>query len=71
MSYYEKDTGRNHPDEPLAAPSRCPACGSPDVKTTSKSVTAESYWRCVSCGEVWNVARRTESRPAGYGSFRR
>lgn len=39
-------------------PSRCPACGSPDVKTSSKIVTAECYWRCEACGEVWNVARR-------------
>jgi transposase-like protein len=40
------------------APAACPACGANDVTTTSKTVSAETYWRCVSCGEVWNVARR-------------
>ena len=43
------------------APSACPACGSRDMTTTSKAVTVESYWRCVSCGEVWNQTRREAS----------
>jgi transposase-like protein len=40
------------------APSQCPACGSSDVKTSSKVVTPDCYWRCENCGEVWNVGRR-------------
>jgi len=48
-----------------AAPSRCPACRSQDVKTTSKVASADAYWRCGDCGEVWNVARhRAGSRYA-------
>jgi transposase-like protein len=47
---------------PAAAPAQCPACRSTDVMTASKNVTAESYWRCVSCGEVWNVGRRVPTR---------
>jgi hypothetical protein len=48
-----------------AAPSRCPACRSQDVKTTSKVASVDAYWRCGACGEVWNVARhRAGSRYA-------
>ena len=56
---YEKNSAaRNHAGEAERAPTECPACRSSDVKTTSKVVNAESYWRCESCGEVWNAARR-------------
>jgi transposase-like protein len=54
-----------------APPSQCPACRSSDVRTTSKVVTAEAYWRCEACGEVWNDGRRraadryTVGRPWG------
>ena len=54
----------------IAAPSECPACRSSDVKTTSKNVSAESYWRCLSCGEVWNVGRR-EPAQGGRSWFNR
>jgi transposase-like protein len=47
-------------DADVTAPSRCPSCRSNDVRTTSKVVTAASYWRCEACGEVWNVARRRD-----------
>jgi transposase-like protein len=40
-----------------APPARCPACRSRDLKTTSKVVNADAYWRCCDCGEVWNVGR--------------
>lgn len=54
------------------APSHCPACRSPEVKTASKVVTAASYWRCEACGEVWNVARlNAATRNSGSWSFRR
>jgi transposase-like protein len=50
----------------------CPACRSPDVTTTSKTVDAESYWRCLGCGNVWNVRRqRTPARQARDLPFRR
>ena len=49
--------------EEKAAPTYCPACRSKDLTTTSKVVSAESYWRCCSCGEVWNAGRhRTAAR---------
>lgn len=56
--------------EPIRAPTACPVCRSSDLTTTSKVVTAGTYWRCVSCGEVWNVERREVSRNTSFGSFR-
>jgi transposase-like protein len=52
-------------------PSECPVCRSADVTTTGRAVTAESYWRCVTCGEVWNVGRREPAHSTPYGRFRR
>lgn len=49
-----------------SAPPACPACRASSVTTTSKAVSAETYWRCESCGEVWNVGRRAKA--AGGGS---
>jgi hypothetical protein len=66
--HYSRD--HNEPQEPVIAPSACPACRGSDIKTTSKVVTAETYWRCVACGEVWNVRRRQASRNSRFGSFR-
>lgn len=66
--HYTRDRGR--PDPPPAAPSACPACRSSDITTMSKVVTPESYWRCRTCGEVWNVARRNPSRYSTPGSYR-
>jgi hypothetical protein len=55
-----------------APPARCPVCRSEDVTTTSKVTSADAYWRCGACGEVWNVARhRVGSRYARDLPFRR
>jgi len=45
-------------DEAPLRPSQCPACASPKVTTTTKVVTADTYWRCEACGEIWNAGRR-------------
>jgi predicted Zn finger-like uncharacterized protein len=45
-----------------AAPASCPACRSSSIVTTSKSPDADCYWRCTSCGEVWNDSRRHAAR---------
>jgi len=71
MRYQDKPPGG---DAAAAAetPRKCPVCGATDLTTTSKVVTAASYWRCTACGEVWNVARLSAaSRYVGYGSWRR
>lgn len=56
--------------EPVLAPSACPVCRSSEITTTGKAATEASYWRCIACGEVWNVARRKPSRymPGQYRS---
>ena len=55
-----------------AAPAKCPACGSQDLVTTSKVVDESTYWRCASCGEVWNAGRQREaSRHVNWRPFGR
>ena len=44
------------------APSACPACRSLSISTTTKNPDDNSYWRCATCGEVWNAARRGDPR---------
>jgi transposase-like protein len=36
----------------------CPVCRSPEPVTSSKTIDASTYWRCLKCGEMWNVGRR-------------
>ena len=38
-------------------PDKCPECGSTVVGTVAKEITADTYWRCHQCGNVWNHAR--------------
>jgi len=38
---------------PAPQPS-CPKCESPDTCSAAKRPTANSYWRCLRCGDVWN-----------------
>jgi transposase-like protein len=45
----------------VLVPTHCPKCRSKAVTTVSKVVSAESYWRCGGCGEVWNAGRRRET----------
>ncbi|MCA1560585.1 MAG: hypothetical protein LC804_10080 [Acidobacteria bacterium] len=51
----------------VGAPSVCPFCRSTDLKTTSKIIDSSTYWRCGTCGEVWNAARRQEASRYRYG----
>lgn len=46
-------------------PTLCPACRSSSIVTTAKTPDAGSYWRCTSCGEVWNASRSQTKRPGG------
>jgi ribosomal protein L37AE/L43A len=39
------------------APSACPFCGSSKVTTAREMVDTSTYWRCETCGEVWNAGR--------------
>ncbi len=50
-------------DKPVAPPpTLCPACGSPAIATAAKKPDEESYWRCRTCGDVWNPLRRARGR---------
>jgi transposase-like protein len=40
-----------------AAPADCPFCRSKNLQTTSKVTDGDNYWRCMTCGEIWNPAR--------------
>ena len=35
----------------------CPKCRSKNVCSAAKNPTPDSYWRCATCGEVWNPVR--------------
>jgi transposase-like protein len=43
--------------EPSVPPKACPTCRSKELTTTSKAITSNTYWRCLTCGEVWNEQR--------------
>ena len=44
----------------------CPACRSSSTVTKAKSPDADSYWRCIDCGEVWNAGRTQNDRRRSY-----
>jgi transposase-like protein len=46
----------------LNAPPSCPKCGSKDTSSAAKRPTAQSYWRCLGCGEVWNPSLLADPR---------
>jgi transposase-like protein len=51
-------TGQAARGKPVAeAVTDCPFCRSNKVTQSGKTVSTETYWRCLDCGEVWNPAR--------------
>jgi transposase-like protein len=73
MSFFRSGGGLITPPASSAsasnAPTTCPACRSSSISTTAKNPDVSSYWRCGSCGEIWNAARRTDVR-SGVNSWR-
>lgn len=53
-------------DAAAERPARCPSCSSRDIVTTAKVVDASTYWRCGSCGEIWNAERQRASLRLAY-----
>ena len=51
----------------LAPPTACPFCRSASLKTVSKQVDTSTYWRCETCGQVWNFERLLAANRNGYG----
>jgi transposase-like protein len=47
----------------IPAPAVCPFCQSAAVSTSPKK-DASSYWRCDTCGQVWNPDRLRAARVA-------
>lgn len=54
---------------PDVTPAQCPVCKSSSIVTAAKTPDIHSYWRCTSCGEMWNVAR-PHTPPPRYGGWR-
>jgi len=48
-------------------PAACPFCGSSKLKTASEKVDASTYWRCETCGQMWNVGRLRGAGRLRYG----
>jgi transcription elongation factor Elf1 len=51
------------PKPPTPSVTACPFCQSERVSTTSKTLTSSTYWRCHSCGEIWNPGRAAAAPP--------
>ena len=52
------------------APKACPFCKSADITTTSKTMNVSTYWRCIGCGQIWNVDRLQYGQRTPSGRFR-
>ena len=47
------------PETPaVTLPVACPVCQSRSISTTARKPDESAYWRCDSCGEIWNAGRR-------------
>lgn len=57
-----------HPQPAVAAPGACPFCRSSKIMTAGAKVDASTYWRCQTCGQMWNEARLRSSNPYGQQS---
>jgi len=49
-------------DAELLPPKACPACRSKEITTSANKIVATAYWRCLTCGEVWNQGRFRATR---------
>jgi transposase-like protein len=69
MAFFGERSGRTRGStesgDDANLPTSCPTCSSTSIATTAKTPDSLSYWRCNSCGEVWNGSRRQASRDSG------
>jgi transposase-like protein len=42
---------------PPIKPTTCPFCRSSQIAAANEKTDASTYWRCKSCGEMWNLGR--------------
>jgi transposase-like protein len=61
--------GDNDDKDAPAPPTHCPSCRSRDLITSAKAIDKNTYWRCVACGEVWNLGRRQSNRSQNFPTY--
>lgn len=66
MGFFDFRQNPAQPPVPSAlagnVPSACPTCQSQAIVTAAKTPDASTYWRCTSCGDVWNDSRCHEQQ---------
>lgn len=45
------------PEGRFSPPTACPFCKSKELAAADKPITSATYWRCLTCGELWNAER--------------
>jgi hypothetical protein len=61
-----KPDAADNTGQAAVAPSACPFCHSVKVTTPTAKIDASTYWRCETCGEMWNVERLHLPNRGGY-----
>jgi ribosomal protein L37AE/L43A len=64
-----REFARPESAEAIVAPDACPFCKSRDLTTTSKEVNVSTYWRCTTCGQIWNAGRLQHGRRMPHDRF--
>jgi hypothetical protein len=49
-----------------ARPTTCPECSGRDLTTASKVIDKSTYWRCLTCGEIWRPGLRDRGSRFGF-----
>lgn len=44
-------------------PTACPFCRSTQIAVPNDKVSDSTYWRCMSCAQMWNISRQITVRP--------
>jgi transcription elongation factor Elf1 len=57
ISTRDATTPTPDPAKVLAKAPSCPFCRSAVVSTNGKTASDSSYWRCDTCGQIWNPTR--------------
>ena len=67
MKTYEfrNGAGRASSTAAVTLPSLCPSCQSRSISTTARNPDENTYWRCGTCGEIWNACRRKAGSSGG------
>jgi len=50
----------------ITAPTRCPFCFSAAISAAGKKLSAETYWRCDACSQLWHPDRLRSTAPTRY-----